>query len=55
MSIDLIALGMIMLLSKLCDVEFSVCIGVFGWARPISTSVVQVGADVFALMNSDPN
>ena len=52
MSIDLVALGMIMLLSTPCDVELSVCIGV---ACTISTSVVRICTAVFALMNSAPN
>ena len=55
MSIDLVSLGMIMLLSTPFSVELSVCIGVFGWACPISTSVILIGISVFSLMNSAPN
>ena len=46
MSIDLVVLVMIMLLSTPCAVELSVCIGAFGWACPISTSVVRIGTAV---------
>ena len=55
MSIDLDALDMIMLLSTPCAMDLSGCIGVFGWACPISTSVVRIGTAVFELMNSSPN
>ena len=56
MYIDLVALFIVLLFSTPCAVEFSVCGVVFGWACPISKSVVRiVNAAFFALMNSSPN
>ena len=55
MSIDLVALGKMLLLANPSAVELSVCIGVGGWGCPSSSSVVFSGNAAFALMNSPPS
>ena len=55
MSIDLVAFGVILLVSTLCAVELSVCIGVFGYGCPILTSVVWMGTVNFSLVKSASN
>ena len=46
---------MIILVRPPCDVELSVCIGVFGCGCPSSISVVRMGTANFASMNNVPD
>ena len=55
MSMAFSAFGMILLVSSVCAVELSVCIGVCVWGWPNSSSVVRMETAVFALMNNAPS
>ena len=55
MSMAFSAFGRILLVSSVCAVELSVCIGVRVWGWPNSSSVVRMDMAVFALMNNAPS
>ncbi len=55
MSMALSALGMILLVSSVCAVALSVCIGVHGCGWPSSMRVCRMEMAFFALLNRAPN
>ncbi len=55
MSMALSAFGKILLVSRVCAVALTVCIGVRGCGCPSSISVCRIEMAVFALMNRAPS
>ena len=55
MSMALSALGRILLVSRACAVELSVCTGIQGCGWPSSLTVCRMDTAVFALMKSAPS
>jgi len=54
MSIAFVLFGWTLLVTTACAAVLSVCIGVFGWGCPISSSVLRVGTASRALINIAP-